>query len=221
MLATVADSVAEAGLPEYALRVVSSAEIDAAGHTDNWVYLYKLPAQDQWYEFRALGGHVLRLDSVRSVVNLNLDLAPLPEEWIDSPLALKVTELDGGTDFRSEYPEYNIMLDLQVANDGVFWDVLYASDTESQRFRVDALDFSVDTEPITFRRTTWSCKAIQIPFPARPRSHLRCLSRQMCQLSCTISGRKRLTVMQRSMPAGRHRLGLEVPALEAGRISWW
>ncbi len=217
-LATLADSVAAAGLPEDAQLVnVSSAEVDAAGYTDNWVYLYKSPAQDQWYEFRALGGHVLRLDSVRSVVNLNLDLAPLPEEWIDSPLALKVTELDGGTDFRSEYPEYNIMLDLQVANDGVFWDVLYASDTESQRFRVDALDFSVDTEPIDLPEDHLVLQSYPNPFSGSATIAFTLpQSSDVSVIVYDILGRKRLTVMQRSMPAGRHRLGLEVPALEAG-----
>jgi len=215
-LAALEDSAVAAELPDDAVLVnILSTDVRETGYADHWMYLYESPAEERQYEFRALGGHIIRLDSVRTEVGQGLP--PLPDDWIDSPLALKVSELDGGAQFRAEHPDYSIALNLRSGDAGVFWDVLYGYNGGAQRFTVDALDFSVHTKPIDLPRNDRVLQAYPNPFSSA--ATLMVTLPQPSDVSVTVYdllGRKRVAVAPGWMPAGRHALRLDVPMLEAG-----
>ncbi|MFQ5605847.1 MAG: T9SS type A sorting domain-containing protein [bacterium] len=103
---TAAENLIRASYPDAWLTGVSGDGISLAGESRGWSYIFYSASQDTI-------AMVSKLGNVFFVVPIPADssddgpglILPLPENWIDSDVAVDSAEANGGSDFRDQYPD--------------------------------------------------------------------------------------------------------------------
>ncbi len=99
------EAAAEAWAADAALVAIESSELDAAGQTAGWSYLFFSEAEVEFRGFFVISNAIVDAP----VDSLFLpDTTGLPAEWIDSDSAAAVAEANGGSDFRTEFSDAEV-----------------------------------------------------------------------------------------------------------------
>ncbi len=119
-------------IEKYYLTYIRSKNVDFKGYSNSWKYEYLKGAEGNLFTWN------LYLSSYYSYVKLDSALTKkilfggsiITQEWVDSDKALEVAEQNGGSKFRSDYPDYTISAELHetlIIHNYTTWIITYSS----------------------------------------------------------------------------------------------
>jgi hypothetical protein len=211
----VANSIAERALPsDIQLTRINALGIEPEGTSNHWKYFYRSVSADRRYRIWVLGDHVYVPDGREGI---DPGRQPLPDEWIDSRLAMSVIEEMGGRTFRRDNPGTEIGLELSVTDEGTYWEAMYGTDSAFELFRVDATDQTVGSE-----RMDWPNAGTLVQVYPNPFAGFVWVEFQLEEAGNVsvevydVLGRRCLKASRGLMPAGRHKMELATSWLTPG-----
>ena len=137
-------TLAETYASDAELVFVTSGNISETGDGE-WHYVFKSVSQQEVYEFYStLLGNIVLAEGVTSFFSKEdfLNSEPIPDSWLTIDAALLIAEGRGGTEFRQNYPDWRISVNLfnDINNDNFEWGIRYSSDETGNyiQFFIDA-----------------------------------------------------------------------------------
>lgn len=143
------DSFAQSYQTGLLLVTVQAGNVSADGIASTWGYGYMSTSADSGlrvYWFHPAPAGVV-FDSISP---LPVGISPLSATWFDSDSALSVAELNGGSIFRKNNPDYSISAAVSepvVPNSTPAWYVYYRSGNDKTKF----LQFNIDAVTGTYK----------------------------------------------------------------------
>jgi hypothetical protein len=107
-LKTAIDSVTHTFASDARLAIVASTDVDTAGRSTLWSYVYFSLDSGREYDLHIASGTII-FDSACSI---RIGVGILNDQWIDSDSALSIAERSGGADIRTGYPTCTITASL-------------------------------------------------------------------------------------------------------------
>jgi hypothetical protein len=219
-LAALSEALNSEGLPsDIELMRIVTPEVNPTGTSKYWRYFYQSVSADRRNRVWVLGDHIYVPGG--GLAGTWPDRRPLPESWIDSPLAISVIEEMGGRAFREANPVTEVFLELSANADGVYWDAMYGTDSQMESFRIDATDFTVSSEKL-YEQVDVSGIAVY-PHPFSAFASFRFGLSEPNEVSLVIFdilGRKLLTVAGEWRPAGAHTITVSTAGLAPGLYAY-
>lgn len=127
---------------------VSGANI---GKSEGWMYLFYSPSQSKYYEVRVFGNNTA-VEQQMNLESLEIGVAPLPPNWVNSDAALTTAQNGGGQNFMNTHSDVRVEAFLWIRPESghPVWDVYYVTDTEEGQAVIDAyiatlIDWHIDT----------------------------------------------------------------------------
>lgn len=115
---------------------------DETGKSSRWYYVFHSADLDSLFEVHVINGKIF-IPEFRGVPWINVAMNPLPDQWMNSDEAVLAAEVSGGKEFRQDYSDWNIELDIHTTNyaNETKWNVGYttASSHENRSFEFNAL----------------------------------------------------------------------------------
>ncbi len=98
------DATVKSTAPDAELVVILGDELNLSGKALQWNYLYFSNSANKLYIVSTLGASILGMAEEET----SFQIEPLPANWIDSDSALVIAEANGGSNFRTTYPDADI-----------------------------------------------------------------------------------------------------------------
>jgi hypothetical protein len=125
------------------LESIKSDDVDENGTSEKWIYSYTSGGIAVTYYYQATKNKVI-LDSISTIIKFP-PTQLISHSWIDSNDLLKITENNGGYDFRAKNSEYKIEIKLEELlgyNSSTYWYVTYFSTRDESKTLLLVVDAS-------------------------------------------------------------------------------
>lgn len=134
-----ADSLSILIAQDAKLGIVSCSEIDAAGKSESWQYIYISFATLKEIHFSTKNNEVI----YDGLFELKSGIGVLVSPWINSDSALSIAEMNGGEDIRKQFPSCTYSASLFRAGSPPFlcyWKIEYKLFDETRTIYINAED---------------------------------------------------------------------------------
>jgi|GEM_PF-1210668 len=133
------DNTAKAYQNGFSFVNVLSANVSPDGTSSSWQYNYSCcSSSNPVYGYFEANKNSVKMDSLSTFIPLGS--AVIDQQWIDSDVALKVCEENGGADFRAAHSDYKITASLgksDAPNSSPVWYISYASQKDKTNLIID------------------------------------------------------------------------------------
>jgi hypothetical protein len=220
-LKTALDSLAATFATDAKLALVTCSEVDTAGKSSVWRYVYFSFDSLKEYQFLAQNYHI-SFDASRG---MRVGIGILDVPWIDSDSALSVAQWKGGYDIRRRFPTCTITATLvrYIAPPSLcYWQIDYVCGDSTRAFQINAASGDIvtlirGTDNSTLPIQSWLHQNYPNPFNPSTIIEFTLPSASVVSLKVfNVLGQEVAAILDRPLPLGTHQVRWNAHALAGG-----